>query len=58
MKNIHDDQSSLDHWIYDARDLAQNLETDVFAQCYALIEVNASIALVVLPSYIRLDLHP
>ena len=39
MKNIHDDLSLVDHGIYEARDL----ETDVFAQCYALVEVHATV---------------
>ena len=45
MKNIHDDLSSLDLGIYEARDLAQNrpLETDVFAQHYAVIVVHATV---------------
>jgi len=48
MNNIHDDRSSLDLGIHEARDLAQNRplwETDVFAQCYALVAVHATIGL-------------
>ena len=47
MNNIHDDLSSLDLGIYEARDLAQNqpLETDIFAQRYALVVVHAAIGL-------------
>ena len=39
MKNVHDDLSSLDLGIYEARDLAQNrpMETDVFSYRYSLI---------------------
>ena len=46
MKNIHDDLSSLDLGVYEARDMAQksaSLETDIFAQHYALIAVHATI---------------
>ena len=39
-KNIHDDLSSLDLGIHEARDLAQSLETDVFVQRYALVVVH------------------
>ena len=48
MSNVHDDRSSLDLGIHEARDLAQNRplwETDVFAQCYALVAVHATIGL-------------
>jgi len=47
MNNIHDDLSLLDLGIYEARDLAQNqpLETDVFAQRYALVVVHATVGL-------------
>ena len=47
MNNIHDDLSSLDLGIYEARDLAQNqpLETDVFAQRYALVVMHATVGL-------------
>jgi len=41
-------RSSLDLGIHEARDLAQNRplwETDVFAQCYALVAVHATIGL-------------
>ena len=40
-KNIHDDLSSLDLGLHEARDLAQksaSLQTDVFAQRYALVD--------------------
>jgi len=40
MKNVHDDLSSLDLGIHEARDLAQ---TDVFAQSYAVVVVHAII---------------
>ena len=45
MKNIHGDLSSLYLGIYEARNLAQNrpLETDVFAQRYALLVAHATI---------------
>jgi len=46
MKNIHDDLSSLDLGVYEARDMAQksaSLETDICAQRYALIAVHATI---------------
>jgi len=43
MKNVHDDLSSLDLGIHEARDLAQSLETDVFAQRYAFVVVHATI---------------
>ena len=42
MKNIHEDLSSLDLGLPEARDLAQksaSLETDVFAERYALVVV-------------------
>ena len=47
MKNIHDDLSSLDLGIFDARSGAKlaSLETDVFAQRYAVIVVHATIGL-------------
>ena len=43
MKNVHDDLTSLDLGIHQARDLAQDLDTDVFAQRYALAVVHATI---------------
>ena len=46
MKNIHDDLSSLDPGIHEARDLAQNRPLwthDVFAQRYTLVVVHAAI---------------
>ena len=46
MKSIHDDLSSLDLGIHEARDLAQNRPLwthDVFAQRYALVAVHAAI---------------
>ena len=45
MNNIHDDLSSLDLGIHEARDLAQNLQTDVFAHPYALVVVHATTGL-------------
>ena len=44
MKNIHDDLPSLDLGIFDARSGAKlaSLETDVFAQRYALVVVHAT----------------
>ena len=44
MKNIHNDLSSLDLGIFDARSGAKlaSLETDVFAQRYALVVVHAT----------------
>jgi len=43
MKNIHDDLSSTDLGIHEARDLARYLQTDVFAQRYALAAVHATV---------------
>jgi len=47
MKNIHDDPSSLDLGIHEARDLAQNrpLWRLMSAQRYALVAVHAAIGL-------------
>jgi len=52
MKNIHDDLSSLDLGIYEARDLAQNRPLwrliflhSAYAQRYALVVVHATIGL-------------
>ena len=64
MKNIHDDLTSLDLGIHEAGDLAQksaSLETDVFAQRYALLEVHGTIGwmgdgLVVTGTVVRLIL--
>lgn len=49
MKNIHDDPSSTDLGIYEAKNLVPNwlasLGTDVFAQCCAHVVVHATIGL-------------
>jgi len=49
MKNIHDDPSSTDLGIYEAKNLVPNwlasLGTDVFAQRYTLLVVHATIGL-------------
>ena len=45
-KQIHDDLSLLDLGIHEAGDLVQNRPfCDVFAQCYALVVVHATIGL-------------
>jgi len=44
VKSIHDDLSTLDLGIHEARDLAQN-RPDVFAQRYTLVAVHAAIGL-------------
>jgi len=55
MKNIHDDLSSLDLGIHEARDPVQNrpLCRLMFAQCYALVAVHATIGLVMLQNEIN-----